>query len=113
MAYTAEKFEALLQLTWNQIESLQKLKGGEYAKDADRLANFRQAATDLGLPMEVVWLIYFNKHIDAIKTYVRDQLLGEDRRRSEPIGGRFLDAIVYLTLGLAILDEKENANLPF
>lgn len=107
MPYTATDYELLLNTTWVNINTLQTLKGGEYSKDTDRLANFRAAANDLNLPMEVVWLIYFNKHIDAIKTYVRDLAHDKSRPRSEPIEGRFHDAIVYLTLGLAIIDEKK------
>ena len=108
MTYTAADYKSVLDDIWDKIQALQVIKGGEYAKDLDRLDNFRSAATALDLPMETIWLIYFNKHIDAIKTYVRDVQHGNaDRPRSEPIEGRFLDAIVYLTLGLAILDEKK------
>lgn len=102
-------------------------KGAEYASDNDRLDNFKKNATLLGLSPLQVWSVYAFKHVDAIQSYMRkvhaqynrnealyddlamkDALLLVDYKLSEPIEGRFHDAINYLFLGLAILHEIKN-----
>lgn len=110
-------------------------KGAEYASDNDRLDNFKKNATLLGLSPLQVWSVYAFKHVDAIQSYMRrvqekqqhastiylpsgktfEQWGGVgrcceivDEQLSEPIEGRFHDAINYLFLGLAILHEIKN-----
>ena len=52
--FAHSEYEELVEQTIEQIYQLSKLKGGEYAGDVDRLANFRRNAADLELPMETV-----------------------------------------------------------
>jgi hypothetical protein len=102
-------------LQWDQlladqiasIHQLSALKGGEYAGDEDRLANFRRNALALGLKMEQVWAVYTAKHWDAVMQYIKDQATGKSRERLEPIDGRVDDLIVYLILFKAILRESD------
>lgn len=103
--YDIERYNRLVEDTFAEIIKLGKLKGGEYAGDFDRLANFRRNGEKLGLPMEVVWAVYVNKHLDAIIQYVQDRLHNKDRKRLESLAGRVDDAIVYLLLFKAMLDE--------
>src|SRR5574341_185071 len=105
-AYPHARYDELLGKVQAQIESLSLHKGGEYAGDQYRLANFRRNARDSGVPAEVVWRIYAGKHWDAISQYIRDIADGKDRPRSEHIQGRAYDLIVYLILFLAMEDEK-------
>lgn len=104
--YTHSAWQDLLQTTVAEIQKLSKLKGGEYAGDDDRLANFRRNATALGIPMETVWSVYAAKHWDAIMQYVKDINTGITRDRMEPIAGRVDDLLVYLILFKAILEER-------
>lgn len=105
--YSHSRWESLLETAITQIKALSSLKGGEYAGDTDRLANFRRNAVALGLPMETVWAVYSAKHMDAIMQYVKDLNTGRQRERLEPISGRVDDLIVYLLLFKAILEEHE------
>jgi hypothetical protein len=108
MSYSRDQWNDLLARTVARIEDLEKVKGGEYATADDRLANFRRAAKDIGVPMQFIWRIYAGKHWDAITTYVNDVTGNVDRKRSEPISGRIHDLIVYLILLLAINEEPRS-----
>src|SRR5574337_1069374 len=98
-----EEYNRIVDETWNKVHQLSHLKGGEYAGDKDRLANFRRNAETLGIAMETVWAVYAAKHWDAIMQFVKDVASHTDRVRSEPIEGRIDDLIVYLLLFKAII----------
>lgn len=105
-SFSHERYDMIVEQTIEKIRSLSKLKGSEYAGDDDRLANFRRNGAKLGLPMEVIWHIYVSKHLDAIEQYIKDILAGKTRERMEPIESRCDDAIVYLTLFKAMIEER-------
>lgn len=104
--YSHTNYEKLVSQTIDQIKSLSILKGGEYAGDVDRLANFRRNAAALDLNMETVWAVYAAKHWDAVMQYVRDLENGKERERLEPLAGRLDDLIVYCILMKAMLEER-------
>lgn len=108
--YPHERYAKLLASVSAEMEKLGTLKGGEYAGDVDRLANFRRNGEKLGLPMETVWAVYCSKHFDAIMQYVQDERIGVQRTRMEGIEGRVHDVMVYCVLFLAMLDEAKNFN---
>lgn len=105
-AFSHDDFARLINETVENIQRLSKLKGGEYAGDKDRLANFRRNGIALELPMETIWAIYYNKHHDAVMQFINDLNTGKHRDRMEPIGGRVDDMIVYLILFKAMLEER-------
>ena len=105
-AYSKDDYVKLLKVIQQRIESLSTVKGGEYAHGNDRLDNFRRNAKNLGLPAEAVWAVYAAKHWDALNTYIKDMVQGTDRPRSEDMRERAFDLIVYLTLFIAMEDEK-------
>jgi hypothetical protein len=107
LSYSHERYNKLVEDTFTEIKKLSKLKGGEYAGDGDRLANFRRNGTDQDLPMETIWRVYAAKHWDAIGQYCKDRLKGKDRERIESITGRADDLITYLILFKAMVDERE------
>jgi hypothetical protein len=109
-SYTHARYKILLDATMIEMTKLGELKGGEYAGDVDRLANFRRNGENLGLPMETVWAVYAGKHWDAITQFIKDQREGKERVRLEGIGGRVDDLLVYLILFKAMLDEREQAD---
>ena len=100
------EYDKLLSETVNTIKDLSHLKGGEYAGDQDRLANFRRNALALGLENEQVWSVYAAKHWDAIMQYVKDLGTGKQRERLESIEGRADDLIVYLILFKAMFRDR-------
>ena len=110
-AFTHVDYDHLLADTVDQIVSLSKHKGSEYAGDMDRLANFRRNGVDLDLPMEVIWRVYCAKHWDAVGQYIHDLQSGKARTRLEPIAGRVDDMIVYLILFKAMLVERGELRL--
>ncbi|MDR3427797.1 hypothetical protein [Silvimonas sp.] len=110
--FSHDAYKNLLDQTVTEIVRLSKLKGGEYAGDTDRLANFRRNGEQLDLPMEKCWAVYYNKHHDAVMQYIRDLSTGKGRQRLEPLGGRIDDMIVYLILFKAMLVERGEHELP-
>lgn len=110
MEYSHERYAELIEETIAKVVELGKFKGGEYAGDDDRLANFRRNGIALGLPMETVWAVYAAKHWDAVQQYIKDLQHGKQRQRLESIEGRVDDLIVYLLLFKAMIDERENAH---
>lgn len=103
--FTHAEWDKLLDKTIEEIRKLSMQKGGEYAGDVDRLANFRRNGERLGLPMETVWAVYAGKHWDALQQYIQDARVGKVRQRMEPIEGRVDDLLVYLLLFKAMLAE--------
>jgi hypothetical protein len=109
--YTPSAWQDLLNDTIAEIQKLSKLKGGEYAGDDDRLANFRRNAANFGVNMDTIWSVYAAKHWDALMQYIKDINQGTVRDRLEPIAGRVDDLLVYLLLYKAILDERGEVTL--
>lgn len=113
-------------MTWDEYDQLQEellkicgevssSKGREYANSLDRLANFKRLGARLKVrcescgkttpvPPAIVAWIFFTKHRDAIESHISTGADG-----SEPIQGRFVDAINYLILTFALLMEGKGA----
>jgi hypothetical protein len=102
-----DRYDKIIEETVRSILDLSKLKGGEYAGDTDRLANFRRNGADLELPMETIWRVYAAKHWDAVGQYIKDIQQGKSRDRLESITGRCDDLIVYLILFKCMVEERE------
>lgn len=105
---TPSEFTRLFDVTITELRMLATVKGGEYATDADRLANFRDAARRTRMSPAQVLLLYLDKHYAAISNYICDEAAGIQRARSEPIEGRVNDMIVYLILYKALLSEARS-----
>lgn len=102
-----ERFQHLLEEQFIRISKLTGTKGEEYSRSDDQLANFKRQAADLGLDQRQIWAVYFNKHIDSIKSYLKTL---DDSKLSEPIEGRIDDAILYLILLRAMIVERYEEN---
>ena len=101
------EYDRIVTRTVDEIKKLGTLKGGEYAGDTDRLANFRRNGKQLGLPMETIWAVYYNKHHDSVMQYIQDMRSGKKRERLEGIEGRVDDMITYLLLFKCMLKERD------
>lgn len=104
-----EEFNAYVRSVQDATTRLLLLKGGEYSQSSDRLSNFKLAADRLHLTKYDIWSVYFDKHLEAIRTFISDTKHGIERERSEPIAGRIHDAINYLILLGAIIEEDESS----
>lgn len=93
------------------MRKLAKYKGGEYAGDVDRLANFRRNAEAMGMDMVQIWAVYYAKHHDSIMQYVKDVGQGMNRVRLENLEERALDMMVYLSLFISIIDEAQGGGV--
>lgn len=95
-------FQQLLIETHLRMIDLTNTKGSEYSGDGDdQLRNFHEAGADADIKPEQAWLVHFNKHVAAIKSYVRTGIV-----KSEPIEGRIDDAILYLVLLKALVRDR-------
>lgn len=105
--FSHRDYDDLMEDTFEEMRKLGALKGGEYAGDVDRLANFRRNGEDCELPMETIWRVYAGKHWDAITQYVKDLQQNKTRERLESISGRVDDMLVYLILFKCMIAERE------
>lgn len=103
---TPQDFHKLQEQLFTELRQLHAIKSGEYASDADKLANFRAAGLRQSLLPEQVLLVYLDKHFAAICNYIQDLTRNISRPRSESIHGRIRDGIVYLILLEALLVER-------
>ena len=110
LVFSHADFDKLVEKTVSELKRLSEQKGGEYAGDFDRLANFRRNAAALHLNMEQIWAVYAAKHWDAIMQYILDISTGKERTRAEPLDGRADDLIVYLILFKAMLVERRDVS---
>lgn len=101
---THQEFDALLDTIVDKVRQLGTTKGREYAGGEDRFGNFNRLAARMGITREQVWQVYFTKHLDSLETYIREK---GAVTATEPIQGRILDAITYLTLLYGMVEETQ------
>lgn len=97
------EFRNLLDATYQSLVDLTASKGEEYSRDTDQLANFKRQAEELNATPEKILMVYLNKHLDSIKSFVKT-----GKVHSEPIEGRIDDAILYLILLKGIVQDDQN-----
>lgn len=99
---TKTEFKEVLDSQHRILCLLTATKGEEYSRDDDQLANFKRSANEAGITPEQAWLVFFNKHADAIKHYIKNGAV----KGAEPIEGRINDAILYLALFKGLVYER-------
>src|SRR5665647_1765164 len=98
---THEEFNNYQIKLIDKVVGMGATKGKEYSNSESRFANFDRLAYELGLTnIQVAW-VYTKKHLDGIASYCRTKKV-----LSEPIEGRIVDAIVYLTLIAGMIEEE-------
>lgn len=98
-------FGVLRDEVYKGIVAINDTKGHDYAGEEDALANFKEAAAELGVSPYTIWFVYFHKHWSAIRTFLKEGTV-----QSEGIEGRIDDAILYLFLlrGLIVDMRRED-----
>ena len=92
----------LMENIWKQVQQTREDGQKEYAHEQDNvLANFNRVGNLLNVKPGNVLLVYLMKHIDGITAY----LAGHKSQR-EDVRGRIKDAIVYLCLLWAMVEEE-------
>jgi len=98
---THQNFDEYQIKLLTQVNRMKDTKGKEYSNSESRFGNFNRIAAELGLTnIQVAW-VYTKKHLDGIASYCRTEKI-----LSEPIEGRIVDAIVYLTLIAGMIEEE-------
>ena len=96
------KMTSLMDNIWKQVQQTRDDGQKEYAHDKDNVfANFNRVGNLLNVKPGNVLLVYLMKHIDGITAY----LAGHKSQR-EDVRGRIKDAIVYLCLLWAMVEEE-------
>lgn len=104
---TFDEFDIFVREIWSRCIRLGETKGVEYALSNNRLQNFYDVAKEVNIPPLKVWQIYIKKHLRAI-----DFFINHGETLSESIESRFIDAILYLLLGYALVKETESFKNP-
>jgi hypothetical protein len=104
--------QQLVDLMENEIfPALRRVKEDghkEYAhSQEDAFANFHRVAERLGISREKVLMVYAEKHLDGIHSYLKGH-----KSQRESVRGRIKDAIMYLMILWGMVAENE-PELPF
>lgn len=103
---TQEQLTKVVEERLESCRSLLESKGRDYSDhDRDRLSNFKVVAQLLNTTPQVVWAVYFLKHVIALTKHAQSGELA-----SEPVEGRVDDVVNYALLYAALCEEgKEGA----
>lgn len=97
--------DQMANLMDEMFEELRALRGAgqkEYAhREENAFANFERVAERLGLDRKQVLMVYAEKHLDGIHSFIK----GHQSQR-EDVRGRINDVIVYMCLLRGMVDEQ-------
>lgn len=100
MPMTRTDFDKIVADRLDAVRAILIAGGAEYASDTNRLANFENLSDKLhNVTPEQVCLIFMQKHIDGIYTYINTR-----QEQRDSIFGRITDAINYLLILECILN---------
>lgn len=100
---TFEEFDKYQANLLTDVIDMGTTKGKEYAHSIERFANFNRISEKLQVPRLQVALVYLEKHMDGISSFIATSKISSN----EPIQGRIIDAITYLTLIGGMIYEDE------
>lgn len=90
------EFDRMQEERFEKIREIGRTKGMKYTEHTgDRLANFKQEAEELRLPILQVWHVYFAKHYSAVKAFVNS---GGADVGEELVENHLTDMMVYCLL---------------
>lgn len=102
---TKTKLAEWMEQTFTECKRLRSAGQKEYARAEDNaFANFQRVSERLGLKQEEVLLVYLEKHLDGIHSYVQGH-----KSQREDVRGRINDAIVYLCILRGMVEEQDEA----
>ena len=97
-----KKMKQLSEKIWSQLQTARDAGQKEYAHHDDNVfANFERVAKCLNISPEKALMVYLLKHIDGITAYIKGH-----KSQREDVRGRITDAMVYMTLLWAMIEEK-------
>jgi hypothetical protein len=99
-----ERYDEVCARLLGEAQALELAKRPSYTIGSpDVLANFKRVAERTGLRPGQVLMVYALKHLDAVTSALVDPTIPQGEARL----GRFADAINYLKLGYALLEEQD------
>jgi len=94
---------------FEKCQSFRESGQKEYAhKEDNAFANFERVGERLTLDRKKVLLVYLEKHLDGIHSYVNGY-----KSQREDVRGRILDLIVYSTLLYGMIEEEDSMDTVF
>jgi hypothetical protein len=100
----AATFDAIRERLSEERLAIVLAKRPEYTEgNVDVLNNFKVVAREIGATPLQVWYVYFRKHIASISQFCANPLIP----MSEPIEERAKDAMNYLELLVAIVEDQK------
>lgn len=104
---TIEERQETIKKIMQEVLVMAETKGKGYSGKEDSLSNFKTNAIELGMTQFQTWAIYFNKHVDSINNAIKNSPTNPEHGvGSEPIHGRIIDAITYLTILACLIEEN-------
>ena len=98
---TKDEMQSVMQKVFAECQALREAGQKEYAhREENAFANFERVAERNHISREQVLLVYMEKHLDGIHSYVNGH-----RSQRESVTGRINDMIVYLCLLRGMVDN--------
>lgn len=98
---TKADMAAVMERVFEECKELRGAGQAEYAhREENAFANFERVGERLGISREQCLLVYMEKHLDGIHSYVQGH-----KSQRESVTGRINDAIVYLCLLRGMVEE--------
>jgi hypothetical protein len=105
---TRNEMAEVMEKVFVECKTLRGAGQAEYAHREDNaFANFERVGERLGISREKTLLVYLEKHIDGVHSWVKGH-----RSQRESVKGRINDIIVYLCLLRGMVEQAEIAALP-
>jgi hypothetical protein len=99
--------KSVMDRVFEECRSLRGAGQKEYGHGSDNaFSNFERVGERMGLDRAAVLLVYLEKHIDGIHSFVKGH-----RSQREDVRGRINDAIVYLCLLRGMVEDADNGSL--
>lgn len=102
----------LFKEVMGECSKLLNTKGADYADELkDVLGNFKYTSSRVNLTKYQGWFIYFDKHIESIRNGINKNP-NNPEVHSESLDSRFFDLINYAFLGLCLVREDREQQIP-
>jgi hypothetical protein len=98
------KMNSLMNNIWKEVLKTRDEGQKEYAHGVENVfANFERVGKAIDVSPDKTLMVYLLKHIDGITAYISGH-----KSQREDVRGRIKDAIVYLMLLWAMIEEGES-----
>jgi hypothetical protein len=102
MPTSKEQMSKVMDTVFAECNKFRAAGQAEYAhKDENAFANFERASERLGIDRKSVLMVYVEKHIDGIHSFIKGH-----KSQREDVRGRINDVIVYMCLLRGMVDEE-------